>query len=150
MAKVDVLHVAYKGAGPMVTGVISGESQVTLGPAPAWMTHVQAGRVRALAMAGAKRPILWPDLPTISESGLPGDVSDGWAGLMAPARLPKPIADKLHAALIKAVNDPATNEGLKKIGAEPVTSTSAEFGKLIAKDWDTYAEAIRVANLKVE
>jgi tripartite-type tricarboxylate transporter receptor subunit TctC len=150
MANINVLHVAYKGAGPLVTGVISGESQVTLGPAPAWMVHVQAGRARALAMGGAKRSVLWPDLPTISETGLPGYVSDGWAGLMAPARLPKPIMDKLHATLVKAVNDPTTNEALKKIGAEPVTSTPGDFGKLIAKDWKTFGEAIRVANLKVE
>ena len=150
MAKINVLHVAYKGAGPLVAGVISGESHITLGPAPAWMVHVQAGRVRALGMAGAKRSVLWPDLPTISESGLPGYVSDGWAGLMAPRGLPKPLIDRLHATLIKAVNDKATNESLKKVGAEPLTSTPVEFGKLIAKDWDTYAEAIRVANLKVE
>ncbi|HET9663121.1 MAG TPA: tripartite tricarboxylate transporter substrate-binding protein, partial [Burkholderiales bacterium] len=109
-----------------------------------------AGRVRALAMGGAKRSILWPDLPTISESGLPGYVSDGWAGLMGPAGLPKPVMDKLHATLIKAVSDPAANEALKKVGAEPVTSTPGEFNKLIAKDWKTFGEAIRVANLKVE
>jgi tripartite-type tricarboxylate transporter receptor subunit TctC len=150
MAKVNVLHVAYKGAGPMVTGVISGESQVTLGPAPAWMTHVQAGRARALAMAGEKRSILWPDLPTITESGLPGFVSDGWAGLMGPGNLPKPILDKLHAMLIKAVNDPATNEALKRVGAEPSTTTPGEFSALIQKDWKTYGEAIRIANVKVE
>lgn len=150
MAQISVLHVAYKGAGPLVTGVISGESQVTLGPAPAWMVHVQAGRARALAMGGAKRSVLWPDLPTIGESGLPGYVSDGWAGLMAPRRLPKPIVDKLHATLLKAVHDSATNEALKKIGAEPVTSSPEEFGQLIAKDWKTFGEAIRVANLKIE
>jgi len=149
-AKINVLHVAYKGAGPMVTGVISGESQVTLGPAPAWMTHVQAGRARALAMAGEKRSILWPDLPTISESGLPGFVSDGWAGLMAPRGLPKPLADKLYATLAKAVNDPATNDALKKIGAEPALSPPAEFSALIEKDWKVYGEAIRIANVKVE
>ncbi|MGQ0752791.1 MAG: Bug family tripartite tricarboxylate transporter substrate binding protein [Betaproteobacteria bacterium] len=150
MAKINVLHVAYKGAGPMVVGVISGESQVTLGPAPAWMTHVQAGRARALAMAGEKRSILWPDLPTITESGLPGFVSDGWAGLMGPGNLPKPLLDKLHAVLIKAVNDPTTNEALKRVGAEPSTTTPGEFSALIQKDWKTYGEAIRIANLKIE
>jgi tripartite-type tricarboxylate transporter receptor subunit TctC len=150
MAKVDVLHVAYKGAGPLVAGVISGESQVTLGPAPAWMVHVQSARVRALAMAGEKRSVLWPELPTISESGVPGFVSDGWAGLMGPKGLPRDIVTKLHATLVRAVQDPATNEGLKKIGAEPLTSMPAAFSELIRKDWKTYGEAIRVANLKIE
>lgn len=150
VAKIDVLHVAYKGAGPLVAGVISGESHITIGPAPAWMVHVQAGRARALAMGGEKRSILWPDLPTIIESGLPGYVSDGWAGLMGPKGLPKPIVEKLRATLISAVNDPATNANLKKVGAEPQTSTPGEFAKLIAKDWKTFGEAIRVANLRID
>lgn len=149
-AKIDVLHVPYKGAGPLAAAVIAGESHVTLGPAPAWVAHSQAGRARILAMAGAKRSSLWPDLPTIQESGLPGFISDGWAGLMGPKNLPKPIVEKLRATLIKAVNDPATNAGLKKVGAEPVTSTPGEFAKLIAKDWKTFGEAIRVANLKTD
>ena len=149
-AKIDVLHVAYKGAGPLVTGVISGESQVTLGPAPAWMVHVQSGRARALAMAGEKRSILWPDLPTIGESGLPGFHTDGWAGLMGPKALPKHIVARLHETLVRAVNDPVTNEGLKKIGAEPRTSTPEAFAKLIRDDWKSYGEAIRIANLKIE
>jgi len=150
MAKIDALHVAYKGAGALVAGIISGESHVTIGPAPAWMIHVQAGRARALAMGGEKRSALWPDLPTVSESGVPGYVSDGWGGLMGPKGLPKPILQKLHATLVKAVNDPATNSSLKKVGAEPLTSTPAEFASLIAKDWKIIGEAIRVANLKVD
>src|SRR6185503_7450125 len=84
MAGINVLHVPYKGAGAMVGGVIAGESHVTIGPAPAWMVHVQAGRARALAMGGEKRSALWPEIPTVSESGVPGYVSDGWAGLMGP------------------------------------------------------------------
>lgn len=149
-AKIEVLHVAYKGAGPLVTGVISGESHVTLGPAPAWMVHVQSGRARALAMAGEKRSVLWPDLPTISESGVPGFSTDGWAGFMGPRGLPKDIVAKVHETLVRAVNDPATNEGLKKIGAEPRLTTSSEFAALIAKDWKSYGEAIQIANLKPE
>ena len=150
MAKIDVLHVPYKGAGPLATAIISGESQVTLGPAPAWIAHSQAGRARILATGGEKRSALWPDLPTINESGLPGYKSDGWAGLMGPKNLPKPLVEKLRNALIKAVNDPATNEALKKVGAEPLTSTPAEFAKLIANDYKSFGEAIRVANLKTD
>lgn len=150
VAKIDVLHVPYKGAGLMVTGVISGESDVTIGPAPAWMVHVQAGRARALAMGGEKRSVLWPNLPTIIESGVPGYVSNGWAGLAAPSRTPKPILNKLHTTLLRAVNDPAANEALKRVGAEPLTSTPAGFAALIAKDWKSFGEAIRIANLKVD
>ena len=151
MAKISVLHVPYKGAGPMVAGVISGESDVTIGPAPAWMVHVQAGRARALAMGGEKRSVLWPDLPTIIESGVPGYVSNGWAGLAAPRGTPKVVLTKLHTTLVKAVSDPATNQALKRVGAEPLTSsTPAEFAALIAKDWKSFGEAIRLAKLKVD
>ena len=114
------------------------------------MVNVQAGRARPLAMGGEKRSTLWPDIPTIGESGLPGYVSDGWAGLMAPKGLPKAIQEKLRATLVKAVNDPATNQGLKKVGAEPLTSTPEAFTERIAKDWKIIGEAIRVAGLKVE
>ena len=145
-----MLHVPYKGAGPLVAGVIAGESHVTIGPAPAWMAHVQSGRARAVAMAGEKRSVLWPELPTINESGVPGYISDGWAGLMGPRGLPKPILDKVHAILNKVVNEPATNEALKKVGAEPLTTTSEEFAQRIAKDWKSIGEAIRVSGLKVD
>jgi tripartite-type tricarboxylate transporter receptor subunit TctC len=150
MAKIDVLHVPYKGAGLSVGAVISGESQVTIGPAPALRVHVQAGRMRALAMGGDKRSALWPELPTVIEAGVPGYVSDGWAGVMAPSALPRPIAQTLHGAIERALGDATVNEGLKRIGAEPRTSTPAEFTAQIARDWKSYGEAIRVANLKVE
>jgi tripartite-type tricarboxylate transporter receptor subunit TctC len=149
-AGIEVLHVAYKGAGPLVAGVISGESQVTLGPAPAWMVHVQSGRARAIAMAGEKRSVLWPDLPTIGESGVPGFVSDGWAGVLGPRGLPAAVVKQLYSTLTRAVEDPATNNALKKVGAEPLLRPSGEFSALIAKDWKVYGEAIRIAKVKVE
>ena len=150
MAGINVLHVPYKGAGPLVAGVIAGESQVTIGPAPAWMVHVQSGRARAIAMGGEKRSVLWPDLPTINESGVPGFISDGWAGFMGPRGLPKAIQDKVHAVLVKVVSEPATSESLKKVGAEPYTTTGAELARRVASDWKSIGEAIRVSGLKVD
>jgi tripartite-type tricarboxylate transporter receptor subunit TctC len=150
MAGIDVLHVPYKGAGLSVNSVISGESHLTLGPAPALMPHVQGGRMRALAMGGEKRSTLWPDIPTISESGVPGFVSDGWTGLMGPSGLPDDIAAKLYDATVRAVNDPAVNEALKRVGAEPHLANAQEFSQVLAKDWKRIGDAIRVANLKVE
>jgi len=150
MAHIDVLHVSYKGAGLLVSGLISGEAHVSIGPAPAWMVHVQAGRARALAMGGEKRSILWPDMPTIGESGLPGYVSDGWAGLMGPKDLPKALVAKLNATMLQAVKDSATNEALKKMGAEPRPTSPEQFSRLVAKDWKTFGQAIQIANLKVD
>jgi tripartite-type tricarboxylate transporter receptor subunit TctC len=148
LAKIQVLHVPYKGAGPSLAAAISGESQVTFVPAPSVMGHVQAGRLRALAVGGEKRSVVAPELPTVSESGVPGFNLVGWAGLMAPRGTPKPILAKLGNALHAAVNDPATNAAMKRVGAEPLIGTSQDFAALIARDWKNYGDAIRIAGLK--
>ena len=148
MAGIEVLHVPYKGAGPSLNAAIAGETQVTFVPAPSVMGHVRSGRLRALAVGGEKRSEVAPELPTIIEAGVPGFVSSGWAGLMAPSRVPQPIIKMLYATLHNAVNDPATNEAMKKVGAEPVVSTGPEFAALIKTDWKNFGDAIRVAGLK--
>jgi tripartite-type tricarboxylate transporter receptor subunit TctC len=150
MAAIDVVHVPYKGGGASVLAVIGNESQLTITPAPAVLGHVRAGRLRALATGGDKRSPLTPELPTIMESGLPGYMSTGWMGMMAPARTPKPVLDRLHATLVKVVEMPATRELFERQGAEPVTSTPAEFAKYVAEDYARFTQAIRVANLKPE
>ena len=148
MAGINVLHVPYKGAGASVGAVISGESHLTLGPAPAMMPHVAGGRLRAIAMGGEKRSSLWPDLPTVIESGLPGYVSNGWAGIIVRTGTSKGIRDTLHSAVHKSIADSTVQSALKKVGADPVTSTPAEFSKLIAADWKRFGDAIRAADLK--
>ncbi|HXV10113.1 MAG TPA: tripartite tricarboxylate transporter substrate-binding protein [Burkholderiales bacterium] len=148
MAKIEVLHVPYKGAGASLGAAISGESQVTIVPAPSVMGHVRAGRLRALAMGGEKRSPLAPEIPTIMESGVPGYTSRGWAGLIVPAKTPQPVQAKLLKTLHAAINDPATNKSLQKIGAEPLTSTPQEFAALIKSDWDSFGNAIRVSGIK--
>lgn len=148
MAKIEVLHVPYKGAGASLGAAISGESQVTIVPAPSVMGHVRAGRLRALAMGGEKRSPLAPEIPTIIESGVPGYTSRGWAGLIVPAKTPQPVQAKLLKTLHAAINDPGTNKSLQKIGAEPFTSTPAEFAVLIKSDWDSFGNAIRVSGIK--
>ncbi len=150
MAGIDVVHVPYKGGGASVTSLIGNESQVTITPAPAVLGHVRGGRLRALATAGAKRSPLMPDLPTVTESGVPGYLSSGWMGLMAPARTPKPILDKLLTTLVRVVETPATRELFERQGAEPVTTTPAEFKKFVAEEYSRFTQAIRLANLKPE
>jgi len=150
MAAIDVVHVPYKGGGASVTALIGNESQVTITPAPAVLSHVRAGRLRALATAGAQRSPLTPELPTVIESGVAGYLSSGWMGLMAPARTPKPILDKLLATLVKVVQTPATRELFERQGADPVTSTPAEFKKFVAEEYARFTQAIRLANLKPE
>jgi tripartite-type tricarboxylate transporter receptor subunit TctC len=147
-AKLDVVHVPYKGGGASVGSVIAGESQVTITPAPAVMGHIRAGRLRALASGGKKRLSLMPELPTLIESGLPGFFSSGWIGLLAPKGTPKPIIDKLHAALVKTVTDPATAKLMERTGGDPETDTPAEFAKFIDSEWKNFGNAIRIAKLK--
>ena len=147
-AGIEVLHVPYKGAGPSLQSVVAGESQVTFVPAPSVMGLIRAGQVRGIAVGGAKRSSVAPDLPTVSESGIPGFDLVGWAGLAAPRGLSKAIGDKLHATLTHAINNPDTSAAMKHAGAEPMIGTPQEFSALIRRDWASYGDAIRAAQLK--
>ncbi|MFN7085503.1 MAG: Bug family tripartite tricarboxylate transporter substrate binding protein [Burkholderiales bacterium] len=147
-AGIEVVHVPYKGGGASVGATIAGESPVTITPAPAVLSHIQSGRLRALASGGSKRLPFLPELPTLIESGLPGFVSSGWIGLLAPRNTPQPILGKLHAALVKAVSDPATAKLMERAGGDPETTTPAEFARFMAEEWKNFGEAIRIARLK--
>jgi len=149
MAGIDVVHVPYKGGASLIA-VMGNEAQVTIAPAPALTGHVRAGRLRALATAGEKRSPLTPDVPTVIESGVPGYVSTGWAGIMAPKRTPKPILDKVHATMVKALADPQTRELMERAGGEPVSSTPQEMVRVINEDYARMGQAIKLAKLKVE
>ena len=147
MTGIDVHHVPYKGGASLIA-VMSNEAQLTIAPAPAVMVHVRSGRLRALGTGGEKRSPLTPELPTIIEAGVPGYVSTGWSGLMAPKGTPKPILDKVHATLVKVVNDLAAREQMARQGGEPVSSTPAELLALIEAEYKRFGEAIRIAKLK--
>jgi tripartite-type tricarboxylate transporter receptor subunit TctC len=149
MAGIDLHHVPYKG-GTSLLAVIAGESNLSIAPAPALMVHVRSGRLRALATGGETRSPLTPDLPTISEAGVPGFVSTGWVGLMAPKGIPKPIFDRIYSTLIKVMNDPATREMLARQGADPITSTPEDMLKLINAEYGRFTQAIKLAGLTVQ
>ena len=149
LAGIDVVHVPYKGGASLIA-VMSNEAQFTIAPAPAVMGHVRAGRLRAIASGGEKRSPLTPDIPTVIEAGVPGFVSTGWAGLMAPKRTPKPIVDKLHAAMVKALVDAQTREQMERAGGDPVSSTPQEMLRVIKEDYARMGQAIKLAGLKVE
>ena len=149
MTGADVVHVPYKG-GASLTAVIANEAQLTIAPGPAVLAHVKANRMRAIATGGEKRSKLTPDLPTIIESGVPGYVSTGWAGLMAPRATPKPIVDKVYATVHKALADPVTREQMERQGGEPTASTPQEMLRVIREDYARMGQAIKLAKLKVE
>ena len=149
MAGIDVLHVPYKGGASLIA-VMSNESQFTIAPGPAVIGHIRGGRLRALATGGEKRSPVTPELPTIAEAGVPGYVSTGWSGLMAPKKTPAPILAKIHTALTRTINDAATRKLMEAQGGEPATGTGAEFVKLINEEYRRFGQAIKLANLKVE
>jgi tripartite-type tricarboxylate transporter receptor subunit TctC len=148
-ARLNVVHVPYKGGGPSVGAVVANESQATITPGPAVMGHVRANRLRALASGGAKRSRLTPDLPTLVESGINLE-STGWIGFLAPKNTPKPITDKLFATLKQVLNDPATQKLMENQGADPEAAGPEAFRRFIATEYKRFGEAIKIANLKPE
>jgi tripartite-type tricarboxylate transporter receptor subunit TctC len=147
MAHIDVLHVPYKGAGASLGAVIAGESHVSIVPAPSVMGHVRSGVLRALAIGSERRSKVAPDIPTIIESGVPGYVSAGWAGLMVPSKTSKKIRSRLYNTVVKAMNDPETLGAMEKLGAESMATTPEEFAQVIERDWKSFGEAIRVSGI---
>jgi tripartite-type tricarboxylate transporter receptor subunit TctC len=150
MAGLDILHVPYKGGALAILDVISGQIQmlitttVTVGP------HLRAGKVRVLAATGPKRVSIYPDIPTVSESGLPGyELTNSYA-FYAPAGVPQGVVGKLNAVVIQAMNAPETAKILAADGAEAApASTSEEFRARFNSDYATMENTIRVANIKL-
>jgi tripartite-type tricarboxylate transporter receptor subunit TctC len=145
-ANINVLHVAYKGAASM-QGVLTGESDLTIGPLPAIIGLVRSGGVRPIATTGTERTVQLPDVPTIAESGLPGYAASGWNGLLLPAGTPKEIVDKLTAGLTKVLNDPDVKDHLQRAGGDPWLLTGDEMAQLVRREYQLYGELIRKENI---
>ncbi|HBB16391.1 MAG: hypothetical protein A3J94_04895 [Syntrophus sp. RIFOXYC2_FULL_54_9] len=148
-AKVDTMHVAYKGTSPSMTALISGEVDMTFTNIPAALPHIKSGRLRVIANTSDKRAELLPDVPTFKESEV--DVSTiVWFSIMAPAATPKPIIDKLAGVLMKIPHAPEMKKRLSDLGAEPVGSTPEEFNKFLREETAQWAEVIKAAGIKLE
>jgi tripartite-type tricarboxylate transporter receptor subunit TctC len=149
-ARINLNHVPYKGAGAAFAAVVAGEIPIYFGLIPAAIPLANAGRIRIMAVGGSKRSDLLPDVPTVAESGVPGYASSGWFGLMAPARTPPPIVQRLHEATVAAVNSPDARRAIRAMGGDAVTSTPREFGAFIRSELNHYGEIIKNANMKPE
>jgi tripartite-type tricarboxylate transporter receptor subunit TctC len=150
MTQTSMNHVPYKGAGPALTDVIAGQVTLYIGSLPASMPHVKSGRVRALAVTGARRAPTMPDTPTVSESGVAGFESIQWYGFLAPAKTPAAVLDRLHRDLTAALVQPAIKERLLPQGFELVASAREEFGKFIRDDIAKWAKVIADAKIRAE
>ena len=149
-AGIEFVHVPYKGGAPAIAAVISGEASFNFGPMPATTGHVKAGRLKALAVSGARRSSTFPAVPTVQEAGVPNYVVVGWFGLMAPRGTPKAIIEKLHALTVKAVESPDVKQQLLNVGAEPAPNTPAEFGAFLKREYARYGTLVKEAGLKVD
>lgn len=142
----ESLHVPHKGGGPSVTSVVAGQTHWTVTPAPAVMTFVRNGKLRAIAHSLPRRSTMLGDMPAIAES-LPGYDYSGWAGLVAPKGTPAPIIDKLHAAMLKTLAIAEVREGLAKQGAEVFTGSAEDFRRFLAQDLANTVKVIKAAQL---
>ena len=140
------LHVPYKGGGPSVASVVAGESQWSLIPAAAAMSQVSAGRLRAIGHSLPKRTPLLSGIPAIAET-LPGFDYSGWQGFFVPKGTPKPIVDKLYAAVVKAVESPDVRKALEVQGTEVVVRGPAEFRKIVAESMAKNAKVVKAVGL---
>jgi tripartite-type tricarboxylate transporter receptor subunit TctC len=150
MAKVDMLHVPYKGTGQAVTDLLAGQVDVLFAPSQAVIQYVRAGRLKALATTGSARAATLPELPTVSESGLPGYAAVGWFGLLAPAATPKPIVQKLSADANRVLADADVRAKMQSVGADPGGDTPEEFAKFIRDDQAKWGRLMREAGIVPE
>jgi tripartite-type tricarboxylate transporter receptor subunit TctC len=150
MAKVDLLHVPYKGVGQALTDLLAGQVDLLFAPSQAVIQHVRAGKLKALATTGAKRTETLPELPTVAESGLPGYEAVGWFGLLAPVATPKPLVARLSADANRVLADPETRSKMSALGADPSGTTPEEFARFIRDDQAKWAKLMREAGIKPE
>lgn len=147
---VAVAHIPYRGAAPAMTDLLAGQVQLKMDTYATAAQHVAAGKLRALAYAGRSRLALMPEVPTVAEMGLPGYEGVLWMGLVAPAGTPKPVIEKLAAAVKRALATPELAERLRRDGIEPVGSTPEAFGALITREIAQWRALAKSANITLD
>jgi tripartite-type tricarboxylate transporter receptor subunit TctC len=149
-AKVDMLHVPYKGSGQSIVDLIAGQVHMDFDSVPPVINYVRQGRLRALAVTSAKRFSLLPDIRTIEESGVPGFDMSTWWGLVAPAAMGKDAIGRLQTETVKLLRQPDVKEKIAFAGAETVGNTPEEFAAYIRTETAKYARIVKAANIKLE
>jgi len=150
MTGTEIVHVPYKGGAQAITDLISGNVQLMFESTNSIAPHVQAGRVRALAVTGAQRAQSLPEVPTLMEAGVPGYEVTAWTGVIAPAGLPRAVLDRLNAAVNAAIAEPNTKERLAQLGSESGGGTPEDYGALIRRDSAKWAEVIKRSGAKID
>ena len=150
MAKIKMVHVPYKGLAPAMIDIISGQLTVMSSTMLSGITYVRDGRLRALGVTTAKRSPILPEIPTIAEAALPGYEAAQWYGVLAPAGTPRDVITKLHAAIVRTLQDATIRERFLADGAEPVGSSPEEFAAYMRTETAKWAKVIKAAGIKTE
>lgn len=146
----SMLHVPYKGSNPAITALMGGEIQIAIAGLATVLPHARAGRLKALAVTGAKRARIAPEVPTVAESGIPGYAFDVWYGLVFPGGTPRAIVQKTNAEVVKLLQRPDVSKRFANAGVEPQTSTPEAFNALLAREATTWGKVVKEANIRVD
>lgn len=144
----NIVHVPYKGGGQAVTDVLAGQPEMMFNVLPSSLPFIRDGRLRALAVTGSTRAPSLPDVPTMIEAGVPGYIATTWNGILAPAKTPRAIIDRLNAVLVRAVELPEVQLAFAQIGQETLTSTPEEFMTLLRSETEKWSRVIEKANIQ--
>lgn len=150
LAKIDLLHVPYKGGGPALTDLLGGQVSMYIGSLPASLPHVRSRKLKGLAVTSTTRTNALPDIPTVAEAGLPGYEYVGWYGMLAPATTAAAVIERLNVELNKILRQPAVVERFTADGAQPVGGTPAQFGEHIKSEISKWAKVVKHARMKTD
>jgi tripartite-type tricarboxylate transporter receptor subunit TctC len=147
-AGIDLQHIPYRGGSPAITDVIGGQLPLVAVNALEVLPHVKSGKLKVLAVLSPNRSAIFPDVPTIAESGFPGFEASVWYGLVAPAATPKPIVQRLHEEVQKALQTKEVRERMNAVGGEVVPGSADMFTNLIRSERARYSKLVREANIQ--
>ena len=150
LAKVDMVHVPYKGGGPAAVALLAGEVSLSFGSVTTVLPQVRANRLKALAVTGAKRSSMVPELPTIAEAGVPGYALNSWYGVLAPARTPRQIVAKLSAEIVRILNLADVRAKLLQEGVDPEGTTPQEFSAFIRAEVEKWPRLVKAAGARID
>ena len=150
MTGTSLVHVPYKSAAQAATALMSGETDIMMSSTTAAIGPIKNGRVRALAVTGLKRLALTPEIPTVSESGVPGYEVTGWYMMLAPTGVPRDIVTRLNSEIVKAVHSPAVKERFTALGTEPVGNSAEACGELLRAEIAKWTKVVRAAGAKAD
>jgi tripartite-type tricarboxylate transporter receptor subunit TctC len=149
-AKLDLIHVPYKGGGPALIDVVAGQVTMYFGSMPASLPHIRSGRLRGLAVTSLRRSVAAPAIPTVAESGFPGFEAVTWIGAVVPAGVPAGIINRLNRELVEIIHLPEVRDKLIAQGAEPITATPEQFHAYIRSEIEKWAKVVRQAGITAQ